>query len=287
MYVRLYNPGRECIFGDSTGVLPNYLETYYGTTNQKPRFIEVKWIGTTQVAAEELGTAANAVKDGTTTPFQITVVSSQANDLDAATGDARKVAIIGVSVSSIAAYGAGEKATLGVEVVNLNGVSDVLTSRWYLKVIHAYCCDWGSTGGDAVGNITIESPANTTLLTIAAGYNESNGGTLYFAEGDSVLVDTIRILPTVTLAAGDGTTVQTTEAGFENAYNDESDFAVDYYTYMHYGAPGEIVRDAWLAYRLATKAASLLLAEIYIAHGIASKIQIGIKVGKTIRQGRI
>ena len=64
------------------------------------------------------------------------------------------------------------------------GTTDATTTRYYLREIHGYVSDWGTDAShDAEGNITIEEPANTTLLTIAAGTNESNGGTIYGCVG--------------------------------------------------------------------------------------------------------
>ncbi len=61
----------------------------------------------------------------------------------------------------------------------MNGTTDVTTERYYLREMHAYSSDWGSGGHDAEGDITIEEPADTDLLTISATFNESNGGTIY------------------------------------------------------------------------------------------------------------
>jgi len=133
-------------------------------------------------AVAEVGTAADAVMDGTTTPLQMIVVSSQANDdNDLAAADAQRVHIIGLSVASARAYINGEEDPVySVEEVNLNGTTDVPTTRYYLRAMHMYCCKWGTTGSDAVGNITLESPANTTKLTIDAGSNESNSSGLIY-----------------------------------------------------------------------------------------------------------
>ena len=46
-----------------------------------------------------------------------------------------------------------------------------------------YAIEWGSGDDDAAGNITVESPANTALLTIAANANESNSSVIYIADG--------------------------------------------------------------------------------------------------------
>ena len=50
-----------------------------------------------------------------------------------------------------------------------------------------YCCDWGSGGTDAKGDITLEDAATGTgnvYLTITATFNESNnGGMIYVGAG--------------------------------------------------------------------------------------------------------
>lgn len=116
------------------------------------------------------------------------VMSAQANDTDATTGDARKVRIIGLSVASdIDERNGIETPTYSVEEVNLNGTTAVETVRYYQRVMHMYCCDWGSGGTDAKGNITLEDCATGTgnvYLTITATYNESNnGGMIYVGAG--------------------------------------------------------------------------------------------------------
>lgn len=155
-------------------------------------FVEIMYSGTSNANATEVGGAADSAKDGTATPFKINVVSSDVNDTDATTGDARKVRLIGISVpadatdSTIAAATgtvdrdwANGKEEYTVEEISLNGTTDVYSQRFWIHVMHAYCSDWGSGGADAKGNITVESPANTTLLTIAAGANESNASIIY------------------------------------------------------------------------------------------------------------
>jgi len=117
------------------------------------------------------------------------VVSSQANDTNAlAAADAKKVCIIGLSVSS--KYNLvikGEKPIYTVEEINLAGATFVETSRAYTRVMHMYCCDWGTTGSDAVGNVILvdtNTGTGNTLLTIDAGSNESNSsGLVYVADG--------------------------------------------------------------------------------------------------------
>ena len=151
---RLWNP--ELII-DTNSVLPNELKQTIRGYNI-PTY-SIKWTGTPQ-AGEELGTAADSVKDGSTTPFVVTVVSSSNSDKrTTAAGMAHSVALIGVSVS--AAEGkrldvSNAKST--VEVVSMNGTTDVTATRYWLWVDHAYVCEWG-TGAthDAEGDITIES----------------------------------------------------------------------------------------------------------------------------------
>lgn len=123
------------------------------------------------------------------TACKLFVVSSQANDSNAiAAADAQKVCIIGLSVSSKYNFiHNAEKPIYTVEEINLAGATYVETERAYVRVMHMYCCDWGTTGSDAVGNITLVD-ANTgtghTLLTIDAGSNESNSsGVVYVPDG--------------------------------------------------------------------------------------------------------
>ena len=134
-------------------------------------------------------TIATTYQGAWQTACKLFVVSSQANDTNAlAAADAKKVCIIGLSVSS--KYNMvvnGEKPIYTVEEINLAGATFVETSRAYVRVMHMYCCDWGTTGSDAVGNIILVD-ANTgtghTLLTIDAGSNESNSsGLVYVPDG--------------------------------------------------------------------------------------------------------
>lgn len=161
-----------------------------------PTYIEIIYKGTSSADATEIGGAADSAKDGTGTPFKINVVSSDANDTDATTGDARKVRVIGISVpcdpsdTTIASstgtvdplWDSG-KEVYTIEEINLSGTTDVYSQRFWIRVMHFYVSDWGSGGSDAKGNITLESPPNTTLLTIAAAANESNASTIYGADG--------------------------------------------------------------------------------------------------------
>ena len=174
--IRLYNPEWQ-----SAAITDLKRKDVHGNIRT---YFEIFYFGTANAAATEIGGAADTIGDGTTTPFQITVVSAQATDIDTAAGKVRKVRLIGVSVSSIQKFLNGEEAPVySVEEVNMNGSTDVLSARYYLRLIHAYASDWGSGGQDAEGDITIESPADTDLQTIAATYNESNGCVIYGCTG--------------------------------------------------------------------------------------------------------
>jgi len=263
VYKRLWNP--EVVIDANNVLIDKSRQLIHGKST--PTF-QVKWHGATQ-ADEELGTAMASDKDGTTTPFQITVVSASASDKrTTAAGMVHSVALIGNSVSSIARYQNGlEIPRTTVEVVAMNGTADVLSTRYYTSVFHAYACEWG-TGAthDAEGAITIESPANTTLLTIAATYNESNGGTLHFVDGDMVKVHSVRISPTDALAAGDGATLTITSSGFGHILNDSN--IVDntnFYAYVHYGDKSPRMGDEMVG-RKATSAAKMVLSEQLIAN---------------------
>jgi hypothetical protein len=71
VYKRLWNP--ELVV-DPDDVLPNKCERFIN--GRKIQTYVIRWVGLTQAAAEELGTAVASEKDGTTTPFQLTVKSS-------------------------------------------------------------------------------------------------------------------------------------------------------------------------------------------------------------------
>lgn len=197
--IRLYNIAVKHIFGDTSEILGNLQKRIHDDIEKRPTFI-VYWEGATQGAAEELGTAPTALKDGTGTPFQIIAVSAGAGDTDSGAGHIRKLAIIGLTTNSIAGYAAyladpttpaGKlgRPVLSVEVMNMNGITDVTSSRFYLRTpIKAYAIDWGSGGDDASAAITIEAPANTALLTIVINQNESNGCTLWFPKDTEILI---------------------------------------------------------------------------------------------------
>lgn len=276
--IRLWNPGRANIFGDDTNVL-NHLEraVMHNGKSVKQKYFEILWISATQ-AGEELGTAAASDKDGTAVPFQITVVSDD-NTKDLVTGvGAQRVALIGVTVSSASALAQGETPVLGVEVVDMNGTTDVLSTRWYLHQIHAYVCSVGSEG-DPVGNITIESPANTELMKITAAAMESDGCILYFVDGDYVKLDRVIIEPTAALAAGDGASLAINELAWEGRYHILEDFPADYYTYIHYNGAVDI-KEAWPLAKRATTWASLKFTEALIANTQTIKIHCTVNIHK-------
>lgn len=263
-YIRLWNP--EIVI-DANNVLPRSSRQ---AINGKFRPTwHVKWHGSTQ-AGEQLGGAMDSDKDGTTTPFQITVVSSSATDKrTTAAGAVHSVALVGNSVASIADYQNGiETPKTTVEVVAMNGTTDVLSTRYYTNISHAYACEWGTAAThDAEGDITIESPADTDLLTIKATYNESNGGTIHFNTGDEVNVKKVRIAPTATLAAGDGASLSLTWSGMEHTLNDANVIdCTDTYTYIHYGQEYFVEDHISEITRYATSAGKVVLTETLIAN---------------------
>lgn len=215
------------------------MKKLFDESGEQHNWYEIKWQGTTQAADEELGTALTSAKVGTTTPFQVTVVSTDVGDDRGNTaGFVHSVALIGLSVSSAAAYTAGETPKTTVEVIAMDGTTDVLSTRYYVWLDHIYACEWG-TGAthDAEGNITAESPANTTLITLAATFNEGEGGTWHFQEGSILTTELVRTTPTATLAAGDGVVVMATYKFFNHDLDDEnlSDLFIRY-PYIHYGS---------------------------------------------------
>lgn len=143
-----------------------------------PMMFHISYQGAANTNATEIGAAANAAKDGTTTRFQLFVVSSNVSDIDEGDKDVRAIAIIGISAPTkdgVAVY--------SVEEIRMNGTTNVTNTRWYERVIHMYAVEWGSNGADALGNITAEAPENTALLTIAIAANESNSSKIWVADG--------------------------------------------------------------------------------------------------------
>lgn len=281
---RLYNPellvDPNDIFNDGK-ILRN--------TDNKGSFsplYEIHWTGATQ-AGEELGTAATSAKDGTTTPFQLTIVSSDvADNRSTAAGAVHSVAAIGVTTNSILGYQAwltyGETTRAGqdgkpkstVEVIAMNGTTDVLATRYWIWFDGLYACEWGTGATDATGNITGESPANTTLITLLAGQNEGEGGTWHFPPNWEVHVQHITLTPTATFAAGDGLVLSGTYTGFDQSNNTDPDLNVDYFTYTSRG--GSIAQSSGLDIlrRKTTINSKVVWSEALIANSIVYDIHI-------------
>jgi hypothetical protein len=280
---RLYNPeiliDANEIFGTHGQILRRAEGGHY-----KPMYY-INWTGTTQ-AGEELGTAAASVKDGTTTPFQVTVVSSDvADNRSTAAGAVHSVALVGVSTNSVAGYAAWNedptttegdlgKPRATVEVVAMNGTTDVLSTRYYLWLDAVYACEWGTGATDATGNITAESPANTTLIQITAGQNEGEGGVWHFPPNHYIDTHHVGVVPTATFAAGDGVVLSGTFTGFDQSNNTDPDLNVDYYTYTSRG--GSIANTAadHTISRYTTTNSKVLWSEALIANAIVFNLHI-------------
>ena len=274
---RLYNPE---VLVDPTGIfgLNGVILKQQDADGTLEPIYEIQWTGATQ-AGEELGTAAASVKDGTASPFLVTTVSAAVTDINTSIGHVRAVALIGVSVTAAELNGDG---TLGswanpkasLEVVLMNGTTDVLSTRYYLWVDHAYAVNWGSGGADASAAITIESPANTTLLTITITQNESNGGSWHFPTGKAIHTQHVSITPTATFAAGDGVVLTATWTVLDNLLNTDSDLTVDYYTYTSAGGSVSEGAGLDLLHRKTTAATKCLWSEALIANSIVYDLHI-------------
>lgn len=180
-YFRLWNPG----WTNSTS--DNCIRTNVHGKRRMTFEIAVREAAS---AVAELGTAADNILDGTTTPVIIYVDSSSATDADIAAGAVRAVHIIGITVANVYNYTTGiEKPVFSVEEVRTNGTTSVATTRYYLRVMHMYATEWGTGGGashDAEGNITLDSTGagGTVYVTIDAASNESNSsGKIYLVDG--------------------------------------------------------------------------------------------------------
>lgn len=148
-------------------------------------YIEIMYTAASSASATEVGGAADNVLNGTTTPVQVYVDAAAATDTDSATGHVRKVRIIGISVASSTDFQAGnEDPVFSLEEVNLSGQTAVVTTRYYLRLMHFYACDWGSGGDEASNSIYVQDDAGgtTKYLTIAAAANESNASIIYGCE---------------------------------------------------------------------------------------------------------
>lgn len=245
---------------------------------------EIVWTGTTQ-AGEELGTPATAIKDGSTTPFLVTVVSSDAaDDRGTVAGAVHSVALIGVTTNSLTGYAAWQsnpnsregklgKPKATVEVVATNGTADVLATRYFIWLDGIYACEWGTGATDATGIITAESPANTNLLVLAATYNEGEGGVWHFPPGHGVVTRHISITPTATFAAGDGVVLTGTFTSFFQSNNDDPDLNVDHYTYTSAGGSVDHSSDMEMM-RYTSINSKVLWSEALIANPIVYSIHI-------------
>lgn len=273
---RLYNP--ELVI-DTNNVLNNGLRRTIRGFNFPTYFI--KWTGTPQ-AGEELGTAGASVKDGTTTPFQVIVVSSDVADKrTTAAGAVHSVALIGITVPSVTAYitWTNDKTydygrpRSTVEVIAMNGTADVASTRYYLWVDHAYACEWGTGATDATGNITVESPANTELLKITATYNESDGGVWHFPPSKKLKTSRVKMAMYAVAVAQDGVSLDGAFTGFEQTNNTDPDCNKEYYVVSSPGEACKEWRDCDIS-RYTTVNSKVLWTETLIANAVTTDIEI-------------
>jgi len=219
---RVYNP--ELII-DPDGVLPQGLKNTAIHGNNPIYYIH--WQGATQ-PGEELGTAQTAITDGTTTAYLVNVVCADAlDDYDNAAGAVRAVAIIGLSVSSATVGTEVPKVT--VEVLRTNGIADVVSTRYYVWLDHAYACLWGTGGTDAEGAIDLEAPTGTVQIAIAITQNEGEGGVWHFPPNRRLFTHSVRIESTDAVAATNGVVVTNTCTSFDQVLNTDPDLDVDTY----------------------------------------------------------
>lgn len=275
---RLYNPelliDPNEIFGSSGHILrqtdPN--------GKYRPMY-EIHWTGATQ-AGEELGTAATKIEDGTGTPFIVTVVSDNiADDRGTAAGAVHSVALIGITcdddgVDGNGDYIAGSPTYATVEVVAMDGTTDVLATRLWLWLDAIYACEWGTGATDATGIITAESPANTNLLVLSATQNEGEGGVWHFPADHEVHTHHVTLTPTATFAAGDGLVLTGAWTSFDQPNNSDPDLNVDYYTYTSAG--GSVQQSSGLDHisRKTTINSKVLWLETLIANSIVYDLHI-------------
>jgi len=266
---RVYNP--ELII-DSDGVLPQKLHNTQIHGNNPIYYIH--WLGTTQLAAEELGTPIVG-KDGTTTPYLVNVVSSSALDDydDTATGAVRAVAIVGPSVSSVAAYTAGEVPLQTVEVLRTNGTADVNSTRYYIWSDALYACLWG-VEPDAAGNIDLEAPSGTPILRILAGSNEGEGGTWHFPPNRRLFTHSVRLESTAAMTATRGVVLTNTCTSFDQVLNTDPDLDVDTYAMVQGAGDYREYHPINPLGRYTTVSSSSLWAEIYVVGAEVLSIEI-------------
>lgn len=137
-------------------------------------------------AQAEFGNPASNVLDGTETPVIIFADSSAILDIDTDVGCVRALHVIGITVASVYDFKMGtELPVYSVEEVRMNGQDGVATTRYYLRVMHAYATEWGtgdSNSYEAEGTIVIQAEVagGNAYLTIATEANESNNsGAIY------------------------------------------------------------------------------------------------------------
>lgn len=267
---RVYNP--ELIV-DPDGVLPMKLRQS-NIKGYNPIYY-IKWVGGTQVAAEELGTAKTATKDGTTTPYLVNLVSSSVLDDydDTATGAVRACAVVGLSVSSVAAYTAGEVPLVTVEVIRTNGTADVNSTRYFLWTDAFYAVLWG-VEPDAKGNIDLEAPSGTPQIRILATQNEGEGGQWHFPPNRRLFIHSVDINTTAALAAGDGVVLTNTCTNFDDVLNTDPDLEVDYYTYVHNNQGHKVFKPASPIGRYTTVSSSCVWSEALVANTQTISLEI-------------
>lgn len=247
---------------------------------------EIKWTSATQ-AGEELGTPKTATKDGTTTPYIVNIVCASAlDDRGNAAGTVHSVAIVGVSTSSLADYAAwiadptSEEGDRGkprttVEVIETNGIADVLGTRFMIWTDAAYACEWGTGAtNDAEGDIDVEAPTGTVLIKILAGQNEGEGGAWHFPPYRNVHTTHVTVNPTATFAAGDGCVLSAAYTSFDQVLNAAPDHNIDYYTYTSDGGSVDQSGNMDLIHRFTTLDSVVTWTETLIANSIVYSLHI-------------
>jgi hypothetical protein len=96
--------------------------------------------------------APTAVFDGTTLDKTLGLVSSHADDTDAANKAVREVTIIGIKKVPLT-----NEQYIQKVAVKTSGTTVADISTIFSRVFHAYASAWGSAGSDATGNITIST----------------------------------------------------------------------------------------------------------------------------------
>lgn len=143
------------------------------------------------------------------------IVSTQADDTDAAAKDCRAVIIVGWDHNGIPTE----------ETVRMAGATYVKTTTRWIAVSHMYGSEFGTAGADAKGDITLESSNTSTcteLLKISATYTESNGARIYVPDGNGIIISLLR-LGNLTNANTGSTMVKLYFSGFEHLKNTDPD----------------------------------------------------------------